>query len=424
MSPRPSALGQRYAFVVVGVTFVSLLAAAGLRSAPGVLMVPWEKAFGWERDTISLAAAIGLFLFGLMGPFAAALMQSIGVRRTLTGALALMSASIGASLLMTEPWQLVVSWGIVSGMASGCVAGVLSATIVNRWFVSNRGLIMGLLTASTATGSLVFLPIFAAISQSAGWKPVVVIIAVLMALLAPVAWLLMRERPSDLGTEPYGAPVGQPPPPAPAPANPLVAAFSALGQAAKTRDFWLLFATFFVCGFTTNGLVGVHMISMCADYGMAAGAAGGILAMMGLFDLIGTTASGWATDRYDPRKLLFAYYGLRGLSLLYLPHADFTFFGLSLFAVFYGLDWIATVPPTLKLTTQAFGEARAPIIFGWIFTGHQIGAASAAFFAGVMRTEFGAYQQAFEIAGATALVAAVAALCIGRGRKPPALAMA
>jgi MFS family permease len=424
MSPSPSALGQRYAFVVVGVTFVSLLAAAGLRAAPGVLMTPWERAFGWDRAVISLAAAVGLFLFGLMGPFAAALMQSIGVRRTLTGALALMSASTAASLLMTDSWQLVASWGVVSGMASGCVAGVLSATVVNRWFVTNRGLVMGLLTASTATGSLVFLPVFAVISQSAGWKPVVAIIALLMAALAPVAWLLMRERPSAVGTEPFGAPVGQPPPPAPAPGNPLVAAFSALGQAARRRDFWLLFATFFVCGFTTNGLVGVHMISMCADYGMAAGTAGGILAMMGLFDLIGTTASGWATDRFDPRKLLFAYYGLRGLSLLYLPHADFTFFGLSLFAVFYGLDWIATVPPTLRLATQAFGEARAPIVFGWIFTGHQIGAASAAFFAGVMRTEFGTYQQAFEIAGLTALAAAVMALMVGRGASPPRLATA
>ena len=419
MTPRPTALGQRYAFVVVGVTFVSLLAAAGLRSAPGVLMVPWERAFGWQRDTISLAAAVGLFLFGLMGPFAAALMQSIGVRRTLTGALALMSASTAASLLMFEPWQLIATWGVVSGAASGCVAGVLSATIVNRWFVRDRGLVMGLLTASTATGSLVFLPVFAAISQSAGWRPVVIIIAALMALLAPVAWLLMRERPAAIGTEPFGAPPGQTAPPEPAPGNPLAAAFSALAQAARRRDFWLLFATFFVCGFTTNGLVGTHMIAMCADYGMAAATAGGILAMMGFFDLIGTTASGWATDRYDPRKLLFVYYGVRGLSLLYLPHADFTFYGLSLFAVFYGLDWIATVPPTLRLATEAFGVARAPIVFGWIFTGHQIGAASAAFLAGVMRTELGTYQQAFEIAGVTALIAAGLALLVGRGARPP-----
>jgi MFS family permease len=419
-----SSLGQRYALVIVAVTFVSLLATAGLRAAPGVLMTPWERAFGWERDTISLAAAIGLFLFGLMGPFAAALMQTVGVRKTMTGALALMAASTAASLFMTEPWQLMLSWGVVSGIASGCVASVLSATIVNRWFASNRGLVMGLLTASTATGSLVFLPAFAALSQASGWKPVVAVIAAIMAVLTPLAWSFMRERPASIGTEPFGAPVGEPPPLLPPAVNPIGAAFSALGRAGRRRDFWLLFATFFVCGFTTNGLVGTHMISLCTDHGMAAAAAGGILAMMGIFDLIGTTASGWLTDRYDPRKLLFAYYGLRGLSLLYLPHADFTFYGLSLFAVFYGLDWIATVPPTLKLTTQTFGDREAPIVFGWIFTGHQIGAASAAFFAGVMRTELGTYQQAFQIAGATGLVAAALALMIGRGGRRPVMAAA
>jgi predicted MFS family arabinose efflux permease len=276
--------------------------------------------------------------------------------------------------------------------------------------------VMGLLTASTATGALVFLPGFAALSDAAGWRPVVMAIAGLMALLAPFAWLLMRERPASIGVEPYGASVGHPPPPDPSRASPIKAAMSTLARAARRRDFWLLFATFFVCGFTTNGLVGTHMISMCGDYGMAAASAGGILAMMGVFDLIGTTASGWATDRYDPRKLLFIYYAFRGLSLMYLPHAEFTFYGLSLFAMFYGLDWIATVPPTLRLTTDAFGEREAPIVYGWIFTGHQIGAASAAFFAGVMRTELGAYQQAFEIAGATGLVAAAMALLIGRGR--------
>jgi sugar phosphate permease len=411
---RRANLGQRYAFVVVGVTFLSLLVAAGLRSAPGVLMVPWQTAFGWERSTISLAAAIGIFLYGLMGPFAAAIMQTFGVRRTLSVALVLMSASTGLSLFMTEPWHLVATWGVLSGLASGCVAIVLGATIVNRWFVTNRGLVMGLLTASTATGGLVFLPLFARISEAAGWRPVVMIIALASALLAPLVFFVMRERPSDVGSEPYGAPVGEPPPPQASFGNPLRRALDTLLMASRKPDFWLLFGTFFICGFTTNGLVGTHMISMCVDQGMALAAAGTLMAAMGVFDLVGTTASGWLTDRFDPRKLLCIYYALRGISLIFLPFSDFSLYSLSLFAVFYGLDWIATVPPTLKLTTQVFGDRDAPIVFGWIAAGHQLGAALAAFMAGVMRTELGGYLEAFVIAGVTGLVAAGLALMIAR----------
>jgi MFS family permease len=417
-----SRLGQRYAFVVAAVTFAVLLVVAAVRSSPGVLLTPWQEAFGWDRGTISFAAAVGIFLYGLMGPFAAAIMQSFGVRRTLVCALALISASTFASLFMTAPWQLIATWGVLSGLGSGCIGMVLSATIVNRWFVTNRGLMMGVLTASTATGALVFLPAFAALTEHSGWRPVVMVIAGITAALIPLVLWLMRERPVDVGTQPFGAAPDAPPASEGAVDNPIGRALGTLGRAARVPDFWLLFGTFFICGFTTNGLVGTHMISLCIDNGMAATAAAGVVAMMGVFDLVGTTASGWLTDRYDPRKLLFAYYGLRGLSLLYLPFSDFSFYGLSLFAIFYGLDWIATVPPTLKLANTVFGEAAAPIVFGWIAAGHQLGAASAAFMGGALRTSQGSYFEAFQIAGATAILAAVLALFIARRPRPPGLA--
>jgi len=425
---RVAAFGQRYAFVVVAVIFTCLLAASGLRSAPGVLIVPLEDAFGWSRSVTSLSAAIGIFLYGLMGPFAAGLMQSFGIRRTLVCALLLMSASTAVSSLMSEPWHLMATWGVVSGLASGCVAMVLGATVVNRWFTTNRGLVMGILTASTATGTLIFLPVLAALAESDGWRPVVLTVAAASAALVPIVYLLLPERPEQIGLAPYGA-TGRPSAASvtferPRLIDPVRAAIGGLARAARHRDFWLLFATFFVCGFTTNGLIGTHLIALCADNGIPEVRAAGLLALMGVFDLVGTTLSGWLTDRYDSRRLLFAYYGLRGLSLIYLPFSDFSIYGLSVFAVFYGLDWIATVPPTVRLANDAFGDKAAPVVFGWIAAGHQLGAASAAFFAGTMRASLGTYLDAFVIAGATGIIAAVLALMIrgARGRTVAAAA--
>ena len=415
--------GHHYALAVVIIIFVALLAAAGLRATPGVLMVPWGQAFGWSRQVISFAAATGIFLFGLTGPFAAAAMQRFGIRATVIAALAMMSLSTATSLFMTQPWQLVLTWGVVSGIGSGCVTNVLSAVIVNRWFVTNRGLVMGLFAASTSTGTLIFLPVLSAISLDHGWKPVVFCVSIAMALLVPLVFLLLPESPADIGAVPFGADPSHPVE-ARERSNPLKTAFAALGEGTRSRDFWLLSVTFFVCGFTTNGLVGTHMIALCHDHGMDAVAAGGLLAIMGLFDLVGTTASGWLTDRIDPRKLLFAYYGLRGLSLIYLPFANFTFFGLSLFAVFYGLDWIATVPPTLAIANRAFGTKKAPILFGWISASHQVGAAAAAFFAGASRTATGSYLDSFVVAGFVAVGAALLALMIGTKSRQPAGAAA
>ena len=414
--------GQNYAFVVAAAIFLSLLAAAGLRAAPGVLILPLEKAFGWDRASISLAAGIGIFLYGLTGPFAAALSQSFGLRKTVTLALLLMAVSTGLSAFMTTTWQYVATWGVLAGVGSGAVAMVLGATVVNRWFVARRGVMMGLLAASTATGSLIFLPGMALIADHGGWKPVVITVSLVCLFLAPLVWLLIPERPSDIGLKPYGAPDDYEAPEPMGGANALAYAFQALGRAAKTRTFWLLFLGFCICGLTTNGLVGVHMIAFCGDRGMPEIKAAGLLALMGLFDLVGTTASGWLTDRYDPRKLLFVYYVLRGLSLIYLPFSDFSVVSLSAFAVFYGLDWLATVPPTVRLATEAFGERDAPIVFGWIAAGHQLGAATAAIGAGVIRASQGQYVEAFVIAGAAGLIAGAASLMIRRAVPKPILA--
>jgi MFS family permease len=417
--------GQRYAFVVVGVIFLALLASAGLRSAPGVLILPLEDAFGWGRDTISLSAAVGIFLYGLVGPFAAALMDRVGLRRTVMAAFALMSLATAASLFMAEPWHLILTWGVFSGIASGAVATVLGATIATRWFKTNRGLVMGLLSASTASGNLIFLPGMAALAESGGWRPVVMAVAIVTACLIPLVYFLVPERPSSIGVAPYGStePAGSEGIRR-VPDNFLAATFGTLAVAARTRTFWLLFGTFFVCGFTTNGLVGTHLIAFCGDVGIPEIQAAGLLAFMGLFDLVGTTASGWLTDRFDPRKLLVVYYGVRGLSLLYLPYSGFSGPALTIFAILYGLDWIATVPPTLKLANERFGDKLAPVVFGWVFAGHQLGGASAAFFGGAVRQWQGDYTLAFLVAGVTGLIAAGMAIMINRRDQTPLPAMA
>ncbi|WP_323029599.1 MFS transporter [Castellaniella defragrans] len=419
-----SRLGQRYAFVVVGVIFFCLLFSAGLRATPGVLLDPLHQAFGWSRATISLAAALGIFFYGMAGPFAAAAMDRFGLRRVLLAALAVMAASSAASAYMTQSWHLVALWGVFSGIGSGAVATVLGATIASRWFLRHRGLAMGILTASTATGNLVFLPLLAAFASSGDWTRAVWAVAIAMVAMVPLVWRLVPDSPASVGLLPYGSDPADPPAP-PTPRTGLIAAaFGALGRASRTRAFWFLFATFWVCGFTTNGLVGTHLIAMCGDHGILPVQAAGLLALMGVFDLVGTTASGWLTDRYDPRKLLFVYYGLRGVSLMVLPYTDFSLYSLSIFAIFYGLDWIATVPPTLRLATDVFGERDAPVVFGWIVAGHQIGAATAAWMGGFVREASGSYLLAFVLSGATGLVAAVIALLIKRQRVAIGLAAA
>ena len=421
-----AALGRRnihYGWVMVGVTFLTTLIAAGTVGAPGVFIVPLQKEFGWSAAEISSALSIRFILFGLMAPFAAALMNRYGLRNVTLSALLVVSSGLMASLAMTKVWHLVLLWGVVIGIGTSMTALVLGATIATRWFATRRGLVVGILTASVATGQLVFLPALAAITDRLGWRIALALVCIMLGIAALAVLMVMRDRPSDVGLRPFGDDGDQPLPiPSANNAPIMAAALGTLRDASRSRVFWILFGTFFICGASTNGLVQVHLIPMCLDFGIPQVQAASLLAAMGIFDFFGTIVSGWLSDRYDNRRLLFWYYGLRGLSLLFLPFTDFSFYGLSLFAVFYGLDWIATVPPTVRLTAQRFGPERANLVFGWIFAGHQLGAGFAAFGAGLSRTVLASYLPAFFVAGALCIIAALIVLAISRPVKAAAAA--
>jgi sugar phosphate permease len=417
-----AALARRnihYGWVMVGVTFLAALISAGSVGAPGVFIVPLQHEFGWSTAEISSALSIRFILFGLMAPFAAALLNRYGLRNvTLTAQLIIISALI-VSLGMTKVWQLVLLWGVVIGIATGMTALVLGATIATRWFAARRGLVIGIMTASVATGQLIFLPLLASLTDRFGWRVGLAFMCVMLCVSAFAVLMLMCDRPSDVGLRPFGDTGTDPLPAPPASTAPIVAAaLGTLRDASKSPVFWALFLTFAICGASTAGLIQVHLIPMCMDFGIPQVEAAGLLAAMGVFDFFGTICSGWLSDRYDNRWLLFWYYGLRGLSLIYLPYSDFTFYGLSFFAMFYGLDWIATVPPTVRLTAQRFGAERANLVFGWIFAGHQIGAGAAAFGAGLSRTLLASYLPAFFFAGALCIIAALTAVSIARVPKP------
>jgi len=412
-----------YGWVVVGVTFLTLLIGAGVRSAPGVLLVPLETEFAWSRGTISFAIAVSLLLYGFAGPFSASFMERFGIRRTMLAALSLLAAGVALTTLMRESWQLIVLWGLVVGAGAGVIANVLGAVVAARWFTARRGLVVGLLTGSAAAGQLIFLPTFAAINEHYGWRAMVLTVTAVVLIVIPIVALLMRERPEDVGLAPYGE-TGGPKPVAAAPqGNPFGLAIHTLAGATRSRDFWLLAGSFFCCGASTNGLIGTHLIPACLDNGIPEVASASLLAGMGIFNMVGTTASGWLSDRVDNRVLLAIYYSLRGLSLLFLPFSFVSFYGLSLFALFYGLDWIATVPPTVRLIANSFGKEKAGIIYGWVFTSHQLGSAAAAYFAGLMRADLGSYLEAFILSGLLCFAAALMVMFIGvdwRKREPVA----
>ncbi|MDH0866712.1 MFS transporter [Mitsuaria sp. GD03876] len=415
MSRRLTPRGLHFSWVIAGLTFLTMLFMSAALGLPGAMLQPLAQEFGWSTSQISSALALRFALFGLMGPFAAVLMERFGVRAVVSVALGLVGGGMLLAGLVTQLWHLVVLWGVVLGLGSGMTALVLGAIVSNRWFAVRKGLIMGILTASAATGQLICLPIAAWMIERWGWRAPLLPLAVLCLVVMSLVLLFMRDRPSDLGLAPYGAdPATAAAPAAPAAKVTWRTPFAALREASTQPTFWLLFGTFFICGLSTNGLVQTHFISLCGDYGLAAVPAASVLAMMGIFDFIGTIASGWLSDRYDARKLLCWYYALRGLSLMWLPNAEFTLYGLSLFAVFYGLDWIATVPPTVRLTAERFGAAKVGMVFGWIFAGHQIGAAVAAYGAGLSRSLLLSYAPALYVAGAACLLAAAMAMVIRR----------
>ena len=407
-----------YGWIIVAVTFTALLVSAGIRAAPGVLIVPLENEFHWSRATISFAVGVNILLTGLVGPFAAAVMDRFGVRRTMALALALTAAGVALTPMMRQPWQLVLLWGVVVGTGCGVIGAFLAAYIPARWFRARQGLVVGLLMASNAAGQLIFLPTMASLLAYAGWRVMSLALAgAALAFVPLVAWL-MRDRPADLGLAPYGAGPDRSLPSAPPPdGNPMTIAFRALAAGARSRNFWLIGGSYFICGASTNGLISTHLIPACVDHGLTEVTGAGLLAATGMFSFIGGTLSGWLSDRWDNRLLLAWYYGLRGLSLLYLPFAfDMSVYGLSLFSVFYGLDWIAGVPPTVRLLTRVVGTERAGIMVAWITVIHQLGGAAAAYLGGVLRISFGSYLEAFLLAGLLCIAAAAMALLIGVGR--------
>jgi MFS family permease len=410
------------AWLAVGVTFLTLVTTAGFRSASSVLIIPLEDAFGWGREQISLAIAINVLIYGLVAPFAAALMERFGIRRVVMSALTSVSIGSALTMFMSAPWQLIALWGFVVGASTGAMALVFAATVANRWFVQKRGIVIGMLTASSATGQLIFLPGLSYMAEMNGWKSVSSTIAIVSIALVPIIWLFLKEKPADAGVLPYGAPENWSAPVK----NPMSAgalAIDTLKQASKKKDFWYLFGSFFVCGLSTNGLIGTHFIPAAHDHGMGTTTAASLLALVGVFDLVGTIASGWLTDKYDPRKLLFFYYGFRGLSLLLLPSILFSSVHPStlVFVIFYGLDWVATVPPTIMLCRTILGPERATVIYGWVFAAHQIGGSLAAFGAAVLRVKFGDYAIAFYISAIMCLITSYFVLQIAKGQSREAI---
>ena len=413
--PSPARRGRarvHRAWWVAAVAFVALVASAGFRATPGVLILPLQDEFGWSTATVSLAVSVNLMLFGLTAPFAAALMESFGMRRVVAAALCVVAAGSGLTVFMTASWQLVLCWGVLVGLGTGSMALVFAATVANRWFTRSRGLVTGILTAGSATGQLVFLPLVAWLAEGAGWRVAALVVAGAALAVVPLVLLLLADRPADVGLEPYGG--ADPSAPAPSPSGGAArAAVLALRRASHVPAFWLLVAGFAICGASTNGLIATHFVPAAHDHGMGTTTAAGLLALVGVFDVVGTIASGWLTDRVDSRVLLAWYYALRGLSLFALPFlfAAVPHATMLLFIVFYGLDWVATVPPTVALCRERFG-ADGGIVFGWVFASHQVGAALAASAAGLVRTTTGSYDLAWIGAGALGLVAAGLSLSV------------
>ncbi|MFV0308463.1 MAG: MFS transporter [Desertimonas sp.] len=407
-------------WLVAATAFVALLGAGSFRAAPSVLIEPLQADFGWSRSTISAAVMVNLILYGLTSPFAAALMDRFGMRVVVAGALTLISVGSGLTLFITESWQLILCWGVLVGLGAGSMALAFVATVTNRWFVKRKGLVTGVLTAGGAAGQLVFLPIVAWLADNRSWQSVSITVSLAALAVVPLVVLFLRNRPQDVDTVAFGA--GEPgypaPPPAPAPGQTRGAGLRALRilrNAARTRVFWLLAGTFAICGASTNGLIGTHFIPAAHDHGMAKTAAASLLALVGIFDIAGTIVSGWLTDRVDSRILLVVYYLGRGISLMFLPMllTDHVHPPMLFFIVFYGLDWVATVPPTVALCRHHFGEDGA-IVFGWVLAAHQVGAGLVALGAGLIRDNLGTYDAAWIAAGGLCLIAAAMAFLIQR----------
>jgi sugar phosphate permease len=399
---------------MLAISFLYAMFATSALGVPAVLILPMSKELGWSIGELSAPQGLRVALFGLCAPLAGGLMLRYGVRRMVFLSGALLMAGLAVSITMTQKWQLWLGMGVLLGLAPGITAMQLNAVVPARWFAQHRGLAIGILGAAVATGTLIFMPLAAWVSSIWGWRA---------ALLIPtigslVAWLLFlwlgRERPQEIGLQPLGAKAPVPVPPAPK-ANFLQLSINALVVGSKRWIFWVLAFTFAICGVSSFGLTQAHLVPFCNDLGIPLGVSASLLAVIGVFDMIGTIGSGWLCDRYDNRWLLAMYYGLRGIALVWLVYANVSTAGLLLFAVIYGLDFIATVPPTVRLSVQTFGQEVGPAVFSWIFASHHISAGLMLFAAGVSRDRIGSYVPAFLLAGILCLVAAAA---FGAVRKP------
>ena len=395
-----------YGWVVVAATAVAILFAAGIRVAPGAFLLDMATSTGWSRASLSLAAAIGLLVYGFTGPAAGSLMLRIGSRKVATAALLITAAALAVTSAVQEEWQLTLTFGLLSGIGTGMIASVLGATVANRWFVRHRGVVIGVFGAASSAGQLIVYPLLTSMVEGSGWRGAALTLAILAALLSIPIALLLRDDPADLALKPLGESATDRP-------VQRTSEEGAMRRALRTPTFWLLAGTFFVCGFSSNGVVGQHFIAHAVDHGFTPGVAAEALALMGIFNFFGTIASGWLTDRIDPRKLLFVYYLFRGVSLLTLP-AIHDSLGIVAFAVLFGIDYIATVPPTIALTADTFGRRNVGVVYGWVFAAHMVGAAVAAWGAGIIRDTQGSYTIAFISAALLAGLASLAALVIRR----------
>jgi MFS family permease len=413
-----SRAGLYYGWIVVVVVLLVSMVGMGTRMASGVVLLPLEAEFGWDRATISFSLAIGLLANGLGAPFGGQLLDRFGPRKMVFGALALALAAVVGTLVMSSLLELTLWWGLLLGLSTGAVGTVLGSVIANRWFVAWRGLVTGLLGGGASAGQLIFIPLLMALTLSDGWRGALALMAVLLAVLLPVVWVLLRDEPASIGLEPYGTGTG---PVTMAQAS-VASLVTPLGQAVRTLDFWLLAASFFTCGFTSTGVIGTHFIPHAVEQGFSEQIAAGALAVIGAMNIVGTLGSGYLTDRFNPRILLALYYGLRAGSLLLLPLVS-DLVGLGVFSVVFGLDYIATVSPTSALVSDRFGPRSLGAIFGWIFFSHQVGSAVASWGAGLLHVWLGHYGVAFVAAAMLGFVAAGLCLRIApRGTARPTLA--
>lgn len=396
-----------YSWFILAVTFFSIIVAGITMSSSGVFITPFESEFGWDRSVIAIAFAISLFLYGISGPFMAALLNVMGLRKMMLMSMATLLIGMLLTFIMQQAWQLIIIWGIIIGLGSSLFLTVLSPYVANHWFEKRRGLAVGILTASTATGQLILLPVLASIIENYSWRPAMGLIVTLSLIMLIIILLFIKNSPKDVGLLRYGLEEEIEESDEGPKENPIVIAFKGLLTAIKMKEFWLLAGSFFICGFSTNGLFGTHFVSYCISFGVPLVTAASLLSFMGLFNLIGTTLSGWLSDRFDNRWLLFTYYALRGTSLVLLPYAlkEGNMTLLFVFSVFYGLDWIATVPPTISISRQIFGIKQSGVIYGWIFASHQVGAAAAAYGGGLIYQFFSSYTGAFLMAGVFCLIA-------------------